>query len=160
MVVLEPIAFEDRAQLRAMFDPYQIEHADLVDPERVYGDPTDYPYFDAYWVEPARRPFWIVADGVRVGFVLLNTYSPSGLGTDHAISEFTILPRRRRGGVGLAAALAAFATASGQWELQVYRANPSGFAFWPRVIQAARPVDWQVIEQDDRIIHRFRLAGG
>lgn len=158
MITLEPVAFEDRAALRAMFDPYQIEHADLVDPDRVHGDPTDYPYFDAYWIEPVRRPFWIMSGGDRVGFILLNAYSPSGLGTDYAISEFNVLPQHRRCGVGRAAALAAFATAAGQWELQVYRANPSGFAFWPRAIQAANPTDWMMIEQDDRIIHRFRLA--
>jgi predicted acetyltransferase len=98
-----------------------------------------------------------MAEGERSGLVLLNGYSPSGLGTEHAISEFTIVPARRRSGLGRAAALAAFATAKGQWELQVYRANASGFAFWPQVIAAADPVDWQVIEQADRAIHRFVL---
>ena len=157
-VALQPVAFADRQALRAMMDPYLIAHADEVDPERAHGDPTDYPYFDAYWVEPVRRPYWIVADGERAGFVLINAYSPSGLGVDHAVSEFCVLPARRRGGLGLAAARAAFESAAGQWELQVFRANRSGFAFWPKALAAAGVEDWQVIEQPDRVIHRFRMA--
>ena len=74
---------------------YLIEHARKVDPAGVY-DPLDAPYFDLYWVEASRRPYWIAADGERAGFVLVNEWSPSGHGTQHAIAEFCVdAPWRR-----------------------------------------------------------------
>lgn len=138
-----------------MLDPYLIDHADLVDPARVHGDPTDQPYFDLYWVEPERAPLWILADGRRAGFVLLNAYSPSGRGTERAISEFCVLPAFRRAGIGAAAAALSLATHHGQWELQVHHANPLGVGFWPRALAAAGIGDWELIETPDSVVYRF-----
>ena len=149
---------QDKAALKDFLAPYLIAHADLVDPERKYGDPTAYEYFDLYWVEPERAPFWVIADGQPAGFVLVNEWSPSGRGTERSIAEFYVRPELRRRGLGLAAALAAFATHAGLWELQVYRANPEGMGFWPRAIAAAGATDWERIEGEDRVIHRFRVG--
>ncbi len=155
-IALEPISIEDKAALCAAFDAYLIAHADLVDPDREYGDPTVYDYFELYWVEADRHPYWIVADGERAGFVLVNAHSPSGLGTAQSIAEFSVFPDRRRCGLGKSAALASFKRHRGQWELQVYRANSEGMAFWPDAIAAAEISDWSRIERDDRVIHRFK----
>ena len=155
-VELRPILLADKAALKAVMNPYLVEHADQVDPARVHGDPTAYEHLDLYWVEPERRPWWIMADGARVGFVLVNAYSPSGLGTDRSISEFHIDPGLRRTGLGSAAARAALATHAGLWELQVFRANTGGLAFWPRALASAGVSARQVLQREDRVIHRFR----
>ena len=158
MVEVGLVALSEKVGLRRLLDPYLIAHADLVDPQRHHGDPTDYPHFDAYWTEPERRPFWIVADAEAVGFALVNRHSPSGLGCDAAIAEFCILPQWRRAGIGLAAARAVFATASGLWELQVYEATAPALAFWPRAIAAASARDVTELRMADRRIHRFRIG--
>jgi predicted acetyltransferase len=155
---LAPVPAADKAALRAYLDPYLIEHADQVDPQREYGDPTDYEYFDLYWVEPQRHAYWVIDDGQRAGFVMVNEWSPSGRGTQRSIAEFYIRPELRRRGLGQAAALAALDTHAGLWELQVYRANLDGMAFWPQVIAAASAKDWEAMECDDRVIHRFRVG--
>ena len=157
-VRLAPIARAERAELTALLEPYLIAHADTVDPKREHGDPTDYPWLDLYWTEPERRPLWILADGARAGFALVNAWSPSRLGTDHAIAEFCIVPDRRREGLGRAAALQVLGSAPGWWELQVFGATPPAMAFWPAVIAAASPAAWDRLERDDRVIHRFRLG--
>jgi predicted acetyltransferase len=154
-VELARVPLAEAGELRALLDPYLIEHADLVDPRRAHGDPTDQPYFDLYWVEPEREPFWILADGERAGFVLLNAYSPSGRGTERAISEFCVLPAFRLGGVGAAAASLALATHEGQWELQVHRANALGIGFWPRALAAAGVADCELVETPDSVVYRF-----
>lgn len=156
-VQLRPVPIDDKAALWALMTDYLIEHTARVEAGRNY-DPSGYPYFDAYWTERARRPYWIEAAGERAGFVLVSPYSPSELGTDHSISEFCVLAPWRRGGVGLAAARATLLAHPGQWELQVYRANPDGMPFWPRAIAAAGARDLQLIEHDDRLIHRFRIG--
>ncbi len=155
-VELIAIALADKAALKAMLDPYLIEHADQVDPHRVHGDPRSYDYFDPYWVDPARHPYWIIADGERVGFCLVNANAPSGQPIDHAVAEFCVLPAHRRGGLGRAAVRAVLARHPGQWELQVYHANSGGLAFWPRALAAAGVTMRQVLQREDRVIHRFR----
>lgn len=157
MVEVRLVALSEKAELRRLLDPYLTAHADLVDPQRHHGDPTDYPHFDAYWTEPERRPFWIVTSAEAVGFALVNRYSPSGLGCDAAMAEFCILPPWRRAGIGLAAARAVFATAPGLWELQVYEATAPALAFWPRAIAAAGVRDVTELRMADRRIHRFRV---
>lgn len=157
MVEVRLVAHSEKAELRRLLDPYLTAHADLVDPERRHGDPTDYPHFDAYWTEPERRPFWIVADAEALGFALVNRYAPSGLGCDAAVAEFCILPPWRRTGIGLAAARAVFATTPGLWELQVYEATAPALAFWPRAIAEARARDVTELRMADRRIHRFRV---
>ena len=157
-IELAPIPLADKAALKAMLDPYLIEHADQVDPQGVHGDPRSYDFFDPYWVDPARHPYWIVADGERIGFCLVNAHAPSGQPIDHAVAEFCVLPPYRRGGRGQAAVRAVLARHPGQWELQVYRGNAQGFDFWPRALAACWVADWEQIVREDRVIHRFRTA--
>ena len=155
---LEPAPESDKPALWALLVAYLTEHTRRVEPERVNYDASAYPYFDTYWNEGRRGAYWIVSGGERAGFVLINDYSPSGLGTDHAIAEFCILPNARRSGIGKAAAKAALQSQPGQWELQVYRANPDGMPFWPRAIAAAGATGLELIEHDDRMIYRFRIG--
>lgn len=90
--------------------------------------------------------------------MLINRYSPSGQGVDHAISEFCVLPGSRRRRVGTAAVEAALSAYPGQWELQVHHVNTLGMGFWPRALAAARVEAWEQIEREDRVIHRFRVT--
>lgn len=156
MITLKPVTLDEKAALRTMFDRYLIAHADRVDPQRRHGDPTDEPYFDLYWEDPQREPLWILAEGARAGFVLINAWSPSGLGVDHAIGEFNVEPMWRRRGVGSAALGAALAGRAGLWELQVYRATPDAMDFWARALRHGGVCDHAVIDHPDRIIHRFQ----
>jgi predicted acetyltransferase len=156
-VRLDPVALADKPALWTVMAEYLVEHARKVDPAGVH-DPLAYEYFDLYWSEPERRPYWIEHEGERAGFVLVNAWSPSGLGVDHAVAEFCVAAPWRRHRVGVEAARLAFAAHPGQWELQVYLANPEGAVFWPRAIAAAGAGAWSVIERDDRLIHRFVIA--
>jgi predicted acetyltransferase len=158
-VRLEPAPERDKPVLWALLTAYLTEHTRRVEPDRVDYDASAYPYFDTYWSEPEARAYWVMRGGERAGFVFINSYSPSGLGTDCSIAEFCILPGARRSGVGIEAARAALRSQPGQWELQVYRANPDGMPFWPRAIAAAGATDLQTIAYDDRLIYRFRIDG-
>jgi predicted acetyltransferase len=120
-----------------------------------------YPPLDAYWAEPGRAPFLIRVDGHVAGFVLINRYSHSGLPLDHAVAEFFVVRKHRRGGVGRAAALAAIAPRPGQWELAVARRNAGAPAFWRGVADAAAtgPVDeLDTSDPWNGYILRFRVA--
>ncbi len=48
----------------------------------------DYHYFDSYWDDTQRWPYLIEIDDQLAGFAFVNSWSPSGQGTDFAIAEF------------------------------------------------------------------------
>jgi len=166
-VELERAGPERRAALDALFQLYthdfseQWAGSDRGELEES-GRFPNYPYLDLYWTEPAREPFLIRVDGQLAGFVLLNDHSHSGLPLDHAVAEFFVVRKHRRGGVGRAAALAAIGARPGQWELAVARRNPGALVFWRGVAAdvAAGPID-ELDLADDRwngSILRFRVA--
>jgi predicted acetyltransferase len=133
---LAPVGLADKPALWEMMAEYLVEHARKVDPAGGQ-DPLAYDYFDLYWTEPARRPYWIEQADAHAGFVLVNAWSPSGLGAQHSIAEFCVAASWRRRGLGLEAARLAFTAHPGLWELQVFRGNDEGLAFWPRAIAGA-----------------------
>lgn len=131
--MLELVRIEDAPALRAMFDRYSEEL-------RVYwaeasGDDAPYPYFDAYWTEPGRHPFFVVEQGKRMGFVLIRGPESTTDGT-HQVAEFFVEPDHRNTGVGSRAFTAVLRRLPGSWTLQAYRSNRSAVAFWASCLQA------------------------
>lgn len=122
----------------------------------------EYPYLDAYWSEPERTPYLIRADGHIAGFVLINAWSHSGLPIDHAVAEFFVVRKHRRGGVGRAAARQAIGPRPGQWELAVARKNTGALPFWRAVTAELASGPIEAIDRDDELwngpILRFRVA--
>jgi predicted acetyltransferase len=122
----------------------------------------DYPYLDAYWSEPDRTPYLIRAGGHIAGFVLINAWSHSGLPLDHAVAEFFVVRKHRRGGVGRAAAAAAMRPRPGQWELAVARRNTAALPFWQAVAAEVASGPVEAIDRDDPLwngpILRFRVG--
>ena len=111
---------------------------DYIDEMRAYDDDIErvdgayqYKWFDHYWVDEKRWPFWALADGARAGFALLRRAENGEM----EIAEFYIRPRFRRGGVGLAFARVLLARHPGPWLISEYRANAGAVHFWRRVIE-------------------------
>jgi predicted acetyltransferase len=133
-VTLREAAPEERDEVRRLLAAYLYEFDGRTDP---------YPYLDAYWQEPGRLPFLIDADGAIAGLCLIRIHED---GWD--IAEFTVVPERRRGGVGRAAveALAGLARAAGATHLvaKVHPDNRRALPFWLaagfREIESAGPI--------------------
>ena len=111
---------------------------DYIDEMRAYDDDIErvggiyeYKWFDHYWVDVKRWPFWAIVDGERAGFALLRR-EDSG---EMEIAEFYIRPRFRRGGAGLAFARVVLAKRPGPWLISEYRANEGAVRFWRKVIE-------------------------
>jgi ribosomal protein S18 acetylase RimI-like enzyme len=131
----------DRALLRGLLADYLLE---------LDGTVAPYPYFDAYWSEPERLPFLIEANSDVAGFCLVRVLD----GGWH-IAEFSVLPEKRRKGVGRAAVdeIARHARAHGARHLEanVYPHNAGAVAFW----QAA---GFEIVVRDDeKIVTRLTL---
>jgi len=88
----------------------------------------EYKWFDHYWREPDRFPFWALADGRRAAFALVH------LGAHAEMAEFYSFPEFRRSGVALDFARQILKRFPGPWEISEYRANVGAVAFWHRVV--------------------------
>ena len=97
----------------------------------LYGDAER---IERFWTEPDRRAFLFSVQGELAGFALIrDEVEPAGTRT-HEMSEFFVLRKFRRRGVGEQAATALFDMAPGPWELGQLAGNVPAQEFWRRVI--------------------------
>jgi predicted acetyltransferase len=89
----------------------------------------EYEWFDLYWREPNRFPFWALADGKRAAFALVHREERAEM------VEFYSFPEFRRTGVALDFARQIIKRFPGPWEISQYRAHVVAVAFWHRVIE-------------------------
>lgn len=122
-----PVPQSDKTLLWSHFQDYAHELTQYGTHRRVNGE-YPYPYFDLYWREPERHPFWAMAEGKRAAFALVRT------GERTEMAEFYSLPQFRRTGVALPFAQAILRRFPGPWELTQYKSNAGAVAFWRRVI--------------------------
>lgn len=147
------LAGEDRqTDIRCLLDEYLAGLS-------TYGEvDTAYPYFESYWgASEGRWPFLIMGEGELVGFAFVNTFSPSGRGTDFSMAEFYIQPSARGKGYGIAAAMALMRKFRGLWELSIMRANKRAHNFWSKVVSEIEGRDAEFFERKGDTIHRFSV---
>ena len=110
----------------------------------VYG----YFYLDDYWTEPDRHPFLLQVDNHWAGLALVRSGSP------HDMSEFFVMRKYRRNGVGRAAVQILFDSFPGDWQIRQLAANRPATRFWRSVIPV--PFEEDNIEMGPR--QRFRVG--
>ena len=91
-------------------------------------DVFQYKWFDLYWRDSDRFPFWAIVEGNRAAFALVR------LGKRNEMAEFYSFPEFRRTGVALDFARQILNRFPGPWELSEYRADVAAVAFWHRAI--------------------------
>ena len=117
---LRDAQIDDRDRLERLLADYLLEFDGRTDPYR---------YLDAYWQEPDRSPFLIELDGEIAGVCLIRRRDGAW-----SIAEFSVIPEKRREGVGRAAveALAERARSDGasHLEAKVHPDNRGALPFW------------------------------
>ncbi|KAA9006559.1 GNAT family N-acetyltransferase [Paenibacillus spiritus] len=94
----------------------------------------EYPGLEAYWNSGSNKyPYLITCDGHPAGFALVDRLlrSPEG---DFYMTEFFVMQKYRRFGVGTWAAHRLFDMFPGDWKVSQVRANTPARTFWRRVI--------------------------
>jgi predicted acetyltransferase len=134
-VTLEEVSAEAATLLRRLMQLYLYDLGSIdgwhISAEGLYGNAE---HIERFWAEPGRRCFLIRVDGELAGFALIrNEASIAGRGT-HEVSEFFVLRKFRRRGVGERAAVQLFDMAPGPWELSQMASNLPAQAFWRQVI--------------------------
>ena len=134
-VTLEEVGPDAVPLLRRLMQLYLYDLGTIdgwnVSTEGFFGDPEK---IERFWTERGRRSFLIKADAAIAGFVLIRDEAAyAGRGT-HEISEFFVLRKFRRRGIGEQAARMVFDLAPGPWELSQLASNRGAQEFWRTVI--------------------------
>lgn len=147
MVTLTPVLPQEKQILGNLLEKYEYEFSQWtlqdVDECGLY----DYPYLGCYFTEPNRWAYFIHVDDKLAGFVLVNDYPeiPEHK-TDFCLSEFFVMHKYRRNGVGRAAAMQVFARHHGTWQLKRHPRNIASVHFWNKVIDEASAGRFELIQ--------------
>ena len=151
-VLLKKIPVEDKQVLRNLLELYQYDFSEYdkkdVNKHGLYG----YKYLDHYWTDSGRHPFFILLDGNLAGFVMVNHFcylcKP---GEAKSISEFFVMKKYRRMGVGEKAARAVIEMFPGRWEVVQHPENKSSMEFWEKVISEITRGQYRKLEAETEV---------
>ena len=144
---------EQSVAVANLFEFYAYDFSEFHDVEPGEDGRFGFNKLHLYWSDPNRHPFLIKYRGKLAGFVLVK--KGSEITEDDCVwdmSEFFVLRRYRRYGVGTEAARQIWTRYPGRWEVRVMEANKAAHEFWARAIksvlnQAISPVRVQIADR-------------
>jgi predicted acetyltransferase len=157
--MLQDVLFEDREILSNLMEKYhyeftQYEHRD-VNKLGLYG----YQYLDYYWTDEKRWAYFIVVDGNLAGFVLVRNHPLEGTKTDFVISEFFVMYKYRRSGVGRQAFLQVIDRHKGWWRVCLHPKNIASVCFWESIIKEYTKGQYELIQSHPKVIYKDGMLG-
>lgn len=134
-IKIVPVEVSEKEILRNLLEKYDYEFSQYdnrdVNKLGLYG----YDYLDNYWTEKNRWAFFVMVDHQLAGFAMVNDYPEvPDVKVDYTLSEFFIMYKYRRCGVGKYAAKKVFDMFHGKWQLERHPKNEGSVYFWDKVI--------------------------
>lgn len=151
---------EQKPALANLLELYAYDFTEFCDFDIGNNGFYGYEYLSLYWTEPTRFPYLIYVNKKIAGFILVQQGSPiSEAPTIWDISEFFVMKKYKRQGVGTAAALKIWQQFKGLWQVRVLVSNPIACSFWLQAIKKLTSTDplktEATIKEDDWIIYTF-----
>lgn len=136
-----PASASDRVVIRNLYPLYLHDLSPFTDFYDIDDRGIFFPDYLPDWLDvqsPVVHPLMIRADGRPAGFAFVgqSPFPHMTQGRDLRMSEFFILKRYRRQGVGRRAAHAIFDRLRGVWEVSELPANVGAVRFWRSIIGA------------------------
>jgi predicted acetyltransferase len=163
-VTVRPLRRTDVAAVRRLVQLYIYDLGGDrwdVEADGTFGSPA---WHRRFWTRRTRHHFVIRAGGRLAGFALVRDQAHFAGDGVREISEFFVLKKYRRRGVGRHAARWLFARYPGEWEVAELVENLPAQRFWRTVIAqaAAGTVTERRVRDDDLafVVQRFRTARG
>lgn len=134
-VRLRRVAVDEKEILQNLLEKYMHEfsqwNAQDVNGWGMYG----YNYLDNYWSEEGRYAFFIMAEDKLAGFAMVRVGMEDEEEIDYVMSEFFVMHKYRKRGVGKAAVYETLRRFHGKWKLQRHPCNLPAVHFWDKVIE-------------------------
>jgi predicted acetyltransferase len=128
-------ARSERELIRRMMQLYLYDFSEFEDEELDEHAMYGYGDLDYFWFEPTHAAFIVTVDGKLGGFVLVSNELMLEE-SEHLITEFFVLRRYRRQGVGVEVARQVFDALPGKWEVHVIQRNVPAQIFWRKALAA------------------------
>jgi len=146
-VELQLAHIEDREILSNLLEKYDYEFSQYdnrdVNKLGLYG----YKYLDYYWTEENRYAYFIVVNGKLAGFVMvIDMPEIEGTEADFQISEFFVMYKYRRSGVGKNAFFQVLDKHKGRWQLRRHPKNIASVYFWDKAINEYTKGKYELIK--------------
>ena len=131
---LEAVTVGQKEILRNLLEKYNYEFSQYdgtdINDLGLYG----YSYLDNYWTEKGRWAFFLKADGRLAGFAMVNDYPEAGEPIDYCMSEFFVMYKYHRCGLGTWAVYQLFDRFQGLWQLKRTPRNEGSVYFWDKMV--------------------------
>lgn len=146
-IELKKVELKDKPVLNNLLEKYSYEFSQYdkkdVDDSGLYG----YEYLDCYWTEENRFAYFVLADGKLAGFVMISDYPEvPELQTDYCLSEFFIMYKYRRMGIGKETAFRVFTMFHGKLQLKRHPHNIASVKFWDSVVSQYTKGNYKLIK--------------
>ncbi|MEH7462194.1 GNAT family N-acetyltransferase [Bacillus thuringiensis] len=145
---IEKVKLEGKTVLKNLTELYKYDFSEF-DPEDVNEHGLyEYMYVDHYFTEEGRFPFFIKVNGKYAGFALIQAIEENSR-TYYSMSEFFVMKKYRKSGVGKHAAVQLFSKFPGEWEVAEMEENVPAQAFWRKVISLYTNNEYREIRKED-----------
>ncbi len=134
-IELKRVKEEEKTILGHLLELYNYDFSEFEDTDvnalGLYG----YSYLDCYWTGDRRYAYFIKVDGNLAGFIMVCDYCYVTKDRDTLfLSEFFVMKKYRRKGIGEYAAKTVLKKHKGKWELTMHPKNRTSLKFWEKVI--------------------------
>jgi predicted acetyltransferase len=147
IVELRQVTIDEKEILRNLLEKYSYEFSQWDKRDVNKLGLYDYQYLDYYWTENKRWAYFIIVDGKLAGFVMVNDLPEVGdRETDFQISEFFVMHKYRRLGVGRQAFFKVLDMHKGKWQLKRHPANVASVYFWDNVINEYTNGEFELVK--------------
>lgn len=158
-VDLEPIPEHDKLVLRNLLNLYLYDLSEFQDTDVNNHGFFEYRRLDQYCYDDRCHSFYIRVDGRVAGFALIRQEAV-GNQRRSVISEFFVMRKYRRTGIGAEAARQLFETFPGSWEVSEIPDNAPSRVFWRTVIHAATSGTYAETVVNGRPVQSFNVPAG
>lgn len=145
-ITIEIAQKDEKEILKNLLEKYRYEFSQYDDTDVNNFGLFGYTYFDHYWTEEKRHPYFIKVDGKFAGFILVNDYPEIKIETDYSMAEFFVLYKYRRYGVGKYAAKYIFDKLKGKWQVKLHPKNIISEKFWLKIIDEYTKGNYKIIK--------------
>jgi predicted acetyltransferase len=141
-----PVGINEKEILKNLLEKYDYDFSQYdnrdVNKMGLYG----YKYLDHYWTDKNRWAFFILVDENLAGFAMVNDIPEAREETDYSMSEFFIMYKYRRCGVGKYAAKKVFDMFKGKWQLKRHPKNIGSVYFWDNVVNEYTRSNYRLVK--------------
>jgi len=159
IVELIHVKINDKLTLKSLLELYDSEPNDYEEDDEGEQEPYEYKYLEHYFKEKDWLAYFIMVDDDYAGFVMINPMPEvSDILTDYSLSEFFVIPKYRRCGVGKLAVYKILDMYKGKWQLTRDPRDKNSVPFWNKVINEYTNGDFNVKKSYQNV--NFTYSGG